>query len=548
MKNITLRPIIFSLIIATSIQVHAKAAKEHLILALQQDQEHRSELNHLNNIGNKKNAELISKLQQAQHNLDLDNQHILDQVIKQLGHWPSSNDVGEGPAKIAMILFKRSDVAKQALYLPQILAAVEAKNTPAIWYADAYDQHLMKQNLPQKYGQLMVQSQNLASASLYPITAIKAVNENRLKLGLEPLKAALGKKNYLLRESQSKDRQPIIQPADEIMKMASLALNCLDQAYPNSVKQVLNSDADALPPRELYPAFFGCFDWHSSVHGHWLLVRAAKLFPNQPQSAEFIDRLDAHFGATQLAAELTYFQQAGRAGFERPYGLAWFLQLYAEIQNWQHPKAQEWITNMQPLKSHIVTQLSTWIPKLAYPIRTGEHSQTAFAFGLSLDYAKSTGDTEFADLLVTHINRLYLNDEKCPTAYEPSGQDFLSPCLAEADLMRRVMPEKRYAKWLKKFLPKIKQGSRWLPVAKVTDRVDGKLAHLDGLNIARAWMLEGIAMNLPSNDKRRSILFKIANKHAKSGLAAVTGEHYSGGHWLGSFATYYLSQRGLDSE
>ncbi|MGJ8663675.1 MAG: DUF2891 domain-containing protein, partial [Marinicella sp.] len=423
---------------------------------------------------------------------------------------------------------------------------VQSNNMPAVWYADAYDQHLMQQDLPQKFGQLMVKSVNNDYESLYPINSMTELNNNRLSLGLEPIQYALGKKNFLLRNNLSRKSQPLIQPADQLMKMADLALGCLDQIYPSSVKHILNTAADAAPPNEMYPAFFGCFDWHSSVHGHWLLARAAKLFPNHNKSSEFISRLDAHFSESQLQGELNYFQQPGRAGFERPYGLAWFLQLYAEIDQWQHPKAKSWVTHMEPLKSHIVSQFTEWIPKLAYPIRTGEHSQTAFAFGLSLDYARDTGDTEFEKLLVKHINRLYLEDKNCPTDYEPSGQDFLSPCLAEADLMRRVLSAKSYAKWLKKFLPKIKHGSRWLPVAQVTDRVDGKLAHLDGLNLARAWMLEGMAAGLPSNDKRRDVLIKLAKKHAKSGLAAVTGEHYAGGHWLGSFATYYLSQRGIE--
>lgn len=527
----------------------AENLKDQMMLALQQDQHHRGEINQLKKHHNSpNNIQLIAKLEQAQNQLDQENLQLLDQVIEQLGHWPGVDDVGENAAKIALLLFKRGDIKQQANYLPMMLTAVKAEQLPAVWYAEAYDHHLMLQDLPQKFGHLMVKGPNDAVQSLYPLKSIDAVNTNRASIGLPALKFSMGSKNLLLRQrlDVSRSTQPFeLLTAEKLLNMADLALNCLDQIYPNSVKHVLNSATDAAPPELLYPVFFGCFDWHSSVHGHWLLVRSAKLFPKHPKTADIIQRLSAHFTAEKFAAELSYFQQPGRADFERPYGLAWFLQLYAELHDWQHPQAQQWLAAMQPLKKHVVNQFSEWIVKLAYPIRTGEHSQTAFAFGLAFDYAQITGDIEFRQLLMQHSLRLYLEDKKCPTEYEPSGQDFLSPCLAQADLMRRLMPKKQYAQWLKKFLPEIKKRSRWLPVAKVTDRVDGKLAHLDGLNIARAWMLEGIASGLPAKDKRRSDLVKLANIHAQSGLAAVTGEHYAGGHWLGSFASYYLTQRGF---
>lgn len=527
----------------------ANDIKAQMVMALHQDQQHRGEINQLKK-HSRNNAPLIKKLQQAQNQLDQQNLQLLDQVIEQLGHWPGIDDVGENPAKIALLLFKRGNSQQQSDYLPMILQAVNNKQLPAVWYAEAYDHHLMRQNLPQKFGHLMVKAANTDTQKLYPIKSIESVNRDRASIGLLPLKYSLGQKNLLLREQLDINNsvQPFaVLPAEKLLDMADLALACLDQTYPNSVKHVLNSAADAAPPETLYPAFFGCFDWHSSVHGHWLLVRSAKLFPNHQKTAHILSRLDAHFTTEKLQAELNYFQQAGRAGFERPYGLAWFLQLYAELHDWQHPQAQQWLTAMQPLKNHVVVQFSNWIPKLAYPIRTGEHSQTAFAFGLAYDYADTTDDQAFKELLTLNIKRLYANDRDCPTHYEPSGQDFLSACLAEADMMRRILPNKAFSKWLKKFLPEIKKGSRWLPVAVVTDRVDGKLAHLDGLNISRAWMLEGIASALPKKDKRRSTLSKLADKHALSGLAAVTGEHYAGGHWLGSFASYYLTQRGLSN-
>ncbi len=187
------------------------------------------------------------------------------------------------------------------------------------------------------------------------------------------------------------------------------------------------------------------------------------------------------------------------------------------------------------------------MPKLTRPIRIGEHDQTAFSFGLMLDWARAAGDASFERLMNERIAAYYLNDVNCPLAYEPSGQDFLSPCLAEADLLRRVLPADRFASWLKAFLPRIPAdgSSSWLDPAVVTDPSDPKLAHLDGLNLSRAWMLEGIATGLPQNDARRASLSAAARRHREAGLSAVTGEHYEGAHWLGTFAVYLVTGRGL---
>ena len=210
--------------------------------------------------------------------------------------------------------------------------------------------------------------------------------------------------------------------------------------------------------------------------------------------------------------------------------------------------AARWRATLEPLAAVSADRIAAWVPNLTYPIRSGEHSQTAFAFGLVLDWARVAGDDRLGRLLERRVRRYYSGDTACPLAYEPSGQDFLSPCLAEADLMRRVMPPARYAEWLGDFLPSIPTnqatGSVWLPPAIVTDRSDGKLAHLDGLNLSRAWMLGGMAAGLPSSDTRRPALLLAAAQHAAAGLAAVTGEHYEGGHWLGSFATYLVTRRG----
>ena len=235
-----------------------------------------------------------------------------------------------------------------------------------------------------------------------------------------------------------------------------------------------------------------------------------------------------------------------RAGFERPYGHAWLLQLVAELEEWPDDDARRWRQWLRPLESVAVRRLQDWIPKLHYPIRGGEHYQTAFAFGLILDYARLIGNRELETLLADAGERFYAADRDCPLAYEPSGHDFLSPCLAEADFMRRLMKPVAFARWLDGFLPGLGEPG-WLPIGQVTDRADGKLAHIDGLNISRAWMLEGIAAGLPVDDARREPLRTSAAEHAAAGVAGVSDEHYAGSHWLASFAVYLLTRRGLSS-
>ncbi len=330
-------------------------------------------------------------------------------------------------------------------------------------------------------------------------------------------------------------------------RFADLALACVHREYPNKIAHVLDSDADVEPPRELTPVFCGCFDWHSAVHGHWLLVRLLRLFPDAPFAARARAALAESFVPAKVAVEVRYLNRPGNETFERPYGLAWLLQLTAELREWDDPQARQWSQTLEPLEQAAADRLRTWLPKLSHPIRSGEHSQTAFALGLTLDWARITGDDAMRDLVVARVRDLYLGDRGCPLAYEPSGQDFLSPCLAEADLVRRVLPPTGYAAWLGSFLPVVPlDGSTgWLPLAVVTDPTDGKLAHLDGLNLSRAWMLEGIAAGLPPGDPRVPTLRATASAHRDSGLAAVTGEHYEGGHWLGSFAVYLVSGRGL---
>lgn len=330
-------------------------------------------------------------------------------------------------------------------------------------------------------------------------------------------------------------------------RFAALALACVQKEYPNKIAHVLNSPEDVKGPRALTPAFYGCYDWHSSVHGHWLLARLVRTFPSAPFAASAMSALQANLTPANIAGEVAYLKGTGRESFERPYGLAWLLQLGAELRESPGPDAAALSSALRPLEAAVVERLNAWLPKLAYPIREGEHPQTAFAFGLILDYARAN-DPALAKLVVAKLREFHLNDRDCPIHYEPSGQDFLSPCIAEADVMRRVLPPAEFAAWLTTFLPRLPttDTAAWLPIGVVTDKTDGKLAHLDGLNLSRAWMLEGIAAGLPDGDLRRRSLLAAARAHATSGLDAVTGEHYEGGHWLGSFATYLTTRRGIE--
>jgi hypothetical protein len=330
-------------------------------------------------------------------------------------------------------------------------------------------------------------------------------------------------------------------------RFAQLALSCVHREYPNKIAHVLASDADAKPPRALTPAFFGCYDWHSSVHGHWLLARLAHLFPGTELAAKAREALARSLTPANIEAEVAYLRGPGRTSFERPYGLAWLLALAAELRGWDDPQARQWAEALAPLELESAQRVMAWLPKLQYPIRSGEHSQTAFAFGLMSDWAQVRGDVGMARLLEVRARAYYLNDRNCALSYEPSGEDFLSPCLAEADFMRRVLPPSAYADWLAKFLPGIpRDGSAdWITPGIVTDRSDPKLAHIDGLNLSRAWMLEGMAHGLPERDSRRAALLAAARAHADAALPAVTGEHYEGGHWLGTFAVYLTSRAGI---
>ena len=327
-------------------------------------------------------------------------------------------------------------------------------------------------------------------------------------------------------------------------RFANLALVCVHKEYPNKISHSLNSDADVAPPRKLTPAFYGCYDWHSSVHGHWLLARLARTFPDAPFTPRAHDALKQSLTAENIAQEAAYLRAEGRASFERPYGLAWLLQLGAELRE-SDPDLSK---NLHSVEQAANERLKAWLPKLSHPVRSGEHSQTAFALGLIID---STDDADLAKAARDAARRFFSNDRSCPLSYEPSGEDFLSPCLAEADVMRRVMGPRAFAKWFDRFLPDV----HWPKPEVVTDPSDPRLAHLDGLNLSRAWMMEGIASGLPKGDPHLASLNAAARAHRDAGLASVTGDSGLGvkngvnlfgkKNWLGSFAVYLTTRRGI---
>lgn len=337
--------------------------------------------------------------------------------------------------------------------------------------------------------------------------------------------------------------------AAQVERFARMALDCVHREYPNKIAHVLHSDADALAPRQLTPIFYGCYDWHSAVHGHWLLVRLLRLYPEAPFAAEARAALNASFSAEAAEIEAAYMAGPGRASFERPYGLAWLLQLTAELRALEDADAQRWVEALEPIETVSVNRYLEWLPNLVYPVRSGTHNQTAFGFALALDWARQTGHSALEALLVEKTRAFHLGDVNCPLAYEPSGEDFLSPCLMQADLMRRVMTQDEFPAWLAAFMPQIPEdgSADWIRPGVVLDPTDGKLVHLDGFNLSRAWNLEAIAARLPDSDARIASLLAAAAEHREAGVAAVSDEHYEGSHWLASFATYLVTGKALEA-
>jgi len=326
-------------------------------------------------------------------------------------------------------------------------------------------------------------------------------------------------------------------------KFAAMAMRCIGQEYPNKPANVINNEKEVLSPAAMHPAFFGCFDWHSSVHGHWLLVRLLKFFPDLVESSQIRAALGRNLTAENLIKEAEYFSGKGNESFERMYGWAWLLKLVEELYNWDDADGKIWLANLAPLEQVIVKGYLNFLPKQTYAIRTGVHPNTAFGLAFGLDYARTAKNKALEDLIIERSMYYYAKDENCPDGWEPGGEDFFSPCLMEAWLMKRVLKSTEYIAWFHQFLPRLKDKESWklCEPAIVTDRSDGKLVHLDGLNLSRAWCMKQIAQVLPQEDKTRDILLKAAARHAQDALSNIHSGDYAGEHWLASFATYLLT-------
>ena len=330
---------------------------------------------------------------------------------------------------------------------------------------------------------------------------------------------------------------------EQASRFARLALKCVKKEYPNKLDHVMNDRGEVQSPQALHPAFYGCFDWHSAVHGHWMLVRLLRLFPRLPESAEIRAALNDNLSEKNLLAETAYLGQPNRQSFERTYGWAWLLKLAEELHGWEDADAKRWSKNLQPLADALVARYINFLPKQTYPIRTGVHPNTAFGLAFAMDYAMAEGKKQLGELIKERSLTYFSADANYPAAWEPGGEDFFSPSLMEADLMRRVMAPAEFRKWFHRFLPGIAKGEpkALLNPATVTDRSDPKIVHLDGLNLSRAWCMRNVASALPANDPARKVLAQSADVHAKDALANVASGDYAGEHWLASFAVYMLS-------
>ena len=336
------------------------------------------------------------------------------------------------------------------------------------------------------------------------------------------------------------DTKKIVLNEKAATDFARLALKCVQKEYPNKLDHVMNDSKEVLAPSVLHPAFYGCFDWHSSVHGHWMLVRILKLFPNIEVAEKIRKALNENLTAENIKTEVTYLGQANRKSFERTYGWAWLLKLAEELYDWNDADGKVWSRNLKPLTDAIAQQYIDFLPKQNYPIRTGVHPNTAFGISFALDYARRTKNEKLEKLLVERSLAYYAKDRNYDSNWEPGGEDFFSPCLIEADLMRRVLNPSEFKNWVTKFLPSLSKSKNILGPVVVTDRTDPKLVHLDGLNLSRAWCMNGIAKGLPKNDPISKLLLESADKHAKTGLSHIASGNYEGEHWLASFAVYIL--------
>ena len=329
---------------------------------------------------------------------------------------------------------------------------------------------------------------------------------------------------------------------EEANRLARLPMNCLGTEYPNKLGQTLGSEKDLREPSVLHPAFYGCFDWHSAVHGHWSLVKLLKSFPDMEDAGRIRQMLAQNISQKNIEQEVTYFEGEHSKTYERTYGWAWLLKLSDELQSWDDPLGKKLAENLQPLTERIIMNYMEFLPNLNYPIRAGEHTNTAFGLAFAWDYAVSYGIDSLQALIKTKALEFYLDDRNCPIDWEPGGYDFLSPCLEEIDLMRRVLHENEFRNWINGFMPQLISGSFSLDPGAVSDRTDGKLVHLDGLNFSRAWVLYGLAAQYPEYQHLKDI----ASQHVAYSLPNLTDGNYEAEHWLATFAIYALSMDSMN--
>jgi len=324
----------------------------------------------------------------------------------------------------------------------------------------------------------------------------------------------------------------------EANKLVELPLHCVETPYPYKTGIILGSADDLKEPSVLHPVFYGCFDWHSAAHGYWSMVTLLRQFPDLEQADEVKAILKRNLTAEKVAREVDFFSKDINDSFERTYGWAWLLKLSDELHSWEDPMAKELAANLQPLTDLIVERYINFLPRLVYPVRVGEHTNTAFGLSFAYDYAVNQQHTELQQLIAKRAKDYFLEDKNCPIGWEPSGYDFLSPCLEEIGLMQRILPKQQFLTWLDDFMPQLADPEFSLAVGEVGDRTDGKLVHLDGLNFSRAWNLYALANQYPQYRHLR----KIADKHMAHSYPNLIGDSYEGGHWLGSFAIQALNQ------
>lgn len=339
-------------------------------------------------------------------------------------------------------------------------------------------------------------------------------------------------------------------PKDYVARFAKLAIEGIPREYPNKLSHVMTGPDAVQSPRELHPVFYGCFDWHSSVHGHWMLIKLLKMNPDADISREIRELLNQQLTAKKLAQETAYFEEKEHRSFERMYGWAWALRLATELKTWDDPDGRRWAEYFSPLEKKIVALTKEYLPKLTYPIRIGEHTDTAFALGQILDYARAVEDHQLADQIVKFCRQKYLKDTDYPGSYEPSGHDFFSQAWNEADLMRRVLTQDEFSNWLGQFLPGLARRDErirsLLTPAIISDPSDPKIVHLAGLNLSRAWTQNGVLQALPKEDPRCRVLRQSIAAHTQAGLDYVFSGHYEGEHWLATFAVYTLTEVGIE--